>query len=522
MNIFFNKGLKMFPNNIQILILYIHFNYSKRFNLNIVKTNLILLKNLECNIKEKFIIFCMEQFIKDNNEHGYDLNNENDKDNETKIDIIEQKYQQLKFLIENSTKLYGEFWGIFSTTISSNINTSKLHSLGEKLNIYLNEINNLWDNELKNKRTSDEFQSIVQLYSKFLLEVLWDQKKSKEVNKKLNDDNLNNFHIYENKRDNEGNNNIAGKIEEIFDSQDYLLFGDSDEKGNCKIIQCSLSFSNLLGHEKYYIKGKSLEIIFPNILIEELSKYLENCINLLHNRQNNQNNLSYQENELNKNRKLIIVKSRMGYIFPLYATFMFLDDNDYSDSYFVKIKMETKESKSEYAYYVLVNNDFSIENISSSAINLGLTLDLLKKYVVKIDILIRDQNDKAFNIFENCSNYEEEPKKIIWVFPDIIYPKDNSKQNKNEKTEKLVDKSKKKEYYVQIATLKFNGNENIAYVFKFTEIFFKKKKRKLNNKSFIPKCNKHLIMFDLLKLGYIRTFLVDVKSGFNNLRCKDD
>ena len=151
-----------------------------------------------------------------------------------------------------------------------------------------------------------------------------------------------------------------------------------------------------------------------------------------------------------------MVKSRMGYIFPLYATYKFLDDNHYSDSYLVKIKMETKESKSEYAYYILASADFSIENISSSAINLGLTLDLLKKYVIKIDILIRTENDKFFNIYDNYRDYEEEPKKLIWVFPDIIYPKDIIQQNKNDKIEELINKSKKKDYYIQIVNLIFN------------------------------------------------------------------
>ena len=522
MNIFFNKGLKLFPNNVQILILYIQFNYTKRFNLNIAKTNLILLKKLECNLKEKFVIYCMEQSIKNSNENENDLNNENDKDNEIKVDIIEQKYQKLKILIESSIKLYGEFWGIFSTNVSTNLNTNKLYSLGEKLNIYLNEINNLWENELKNKRISDECQSIVQLYSKFLLEVLWDKKKSKEVYKKLNDENLNNFLINENKKSNEENKNIVENIDDLVDNQDYLLFADSDEKGNCKIIQSSISFTNLLGYQKNEIIGKTLNIIFPNFLIEEHYKHLEENINLLRNKLNIQKNLSYQENELNKNRKIIAVKSRMGYIFPFYANFIFLDDNDYSDSYLVKIKMETKESKSEYAYYVLTNADLIIENISSSAINLGITLDLLKKYVVKIDILIRTEKDKVFNIYENYRYYEEEPKKAIWVFPDIIYPKDNTQQNKNDKIEDLVNKSKRKEYYVQIECLKFNRNENIAFIFKFTEVTLKKKNKKLNNKSFIPKSTKHLVMFDLLKLCYIRTLVVDAKSGLNNLRSKDD
>ena len=184
--------------------------------------------------------------------------------------------------------------------------------------------------------------------------------------------------------------------------------------------------------------------------------------------------------------------------------------------------MEIKESKSEYAYYILANADFAIENISSSAINLGLTLDLLKKYVIKIDILIRTKKDKVFNIYDNYRDFEEEPKKLIWVFPDIIYPKDNIQQNKKDKIEELVDKSKKKEYYVQIVSLKFNGNENIAFAFKFTEVTLQKKKKKLNNKSFIPKSNKHLIIFDLLKLCYIRTLVVDEKSGLNILKSIDE
>ena len=306
-------------------------------------------KNLECNIKEKYVIYCLEQIIKNNNENGNDLNIENDKNNEIKVDIIEQKYQKLKFLIESSIKLYGEFWGIFSTNVSTNLNTNKLYSLGEKLNIYLNEINNLWENELKNKRISDECQSIVQLYSKFLLEVLWDQKRSKEVYKKLNEENLNNFLINENKKANEESNNIVGNIEELVDNPDYLLFADSEEKGNCKIIQSSISFANLLGYEKNDIIGKSLNIIFPNFLIDEHYKHLEENISLLHNRMNNQKDLSFQENDLNKNKKLITVKSRMGYIFPFYTSIMFLNAYDYSDSYLVKIKLEANESKSEYA-----------------------------------------------------------------------------------------------------------------------------------------------------------------------------
>ena len=76
--------------------------------------------------------------------------------------------RRLKFLIENSTKLYGEFWGIFATNITNNLNTFKLYNLGQKLNLYLKEIINLWDNELKSAKIDSENQVIILLYSRFL------------------------------------------------------------------------------------------------------------------------------------------------------------------------------------------------------------------------------------------------------------------------------------------------------------------------------------------------------------------
>ena len=514
MNMFFNKGLKKYPKNVDLLILYILFNYTKRFNLNNVKINLIKLKKIQCSIKEKYVIYFMEQFIKDIN--TLKNNYTNYEDDESQIDISEQKYQKLKYLIENSIKLYAEFWGLFATNITSIINTSKLYSIGGKLNIYLNEINNIWDNELKNIKISNEFQNIVQLYSKFLLEILWDRKKSKEISKKLNNDHLNAFNLNDNTKLKEEKNNNKNNIESLLDNQDYLLFCDFDEKRNSKIVQCSISFSQLLGYQKYDLIGKYIDIIFPNVLIEENLTYLEEYIKSMHNEQNNQKEL-YQENDSNKNKKLIIIRNKMGYIYTLFSTIKIINDNDYSDSFLVKIKIERMESKTEYPYYVLTNSDLSIENISSSAINLGLSLDLLKKYLVKMDILVRTDKNNILNIYEDYINYEEEPKVITWVFPNIIYPKENNRKNKEEEIEELLEKSDKKKLYLQIMPIKYNNN-NIAFTFKFTEIIKRKDKNKFNNDLYLPEFNKYLIMFDLLRLNYIRTLLVNNKSGLRNLR----
>ena len=490
MNLFFNRLLKEYPQNFNILILYVHFNFSKRFNLNTTKANLNVLKNMQCNFKEKYILYCLEQNMKNNRNTMMEISMDKDRNNDSRIDLIDQKYQKLKYLIENSIKLYGEFWGIFSTNVTNNINTYKLYSLGEKLNIYLKEMS-----------------------------ILWDQKKSKEIYKKLNEENLNNYRTNKNKKIKE--ENIRANIEELVDNQDFLLFSECDDKGNCKIIQYSACLSNILGYQKIDLIGRPLDIILPNLIINDFKKYLEESIKLLHLGQNNQNDLSFRESQTSKNTKLIIIKDRIGYINPLTANFKILDDNDYSDTFLLKMKLESKDNKFEYACYVLTNSDLIVENISSSAINLGLSLDLLKKYMVKLDLLIRTDNEIILNAYERFEEYEEEPKEVTWIFPDLIYPKDNVKQNKGEDIDELVEKSRKKEILMQVRTIKFNESDNFAFIFKFTEIYTKNKNKKINFNFALPKSTVNMVMFDLLKLNYIRTQIVENKSGFRNLRSKE-
>ncbi len=512
-NILFNKGFKFFPDNVSLLILYIQFNLSKKFNLNKVKANFLHLKKLKCTIKQKYIIYCMEQNLKN-------LNNNNNLDTNSQIDLNEQKYRKLKLLIENSISLYDEFWGIFSTTITSNINISKLYYIGGKLNYHLNEINMLWD-ELKNKRIGNEYQNIVQLYSKFLLEILWDRNKSLEVFKKINDENLHNYHLND-KKNSEKNIINEDSIEALLDNEDYLLFCDYDERINFKIKQCSTSICQLLGYEKYDIIGKSLAIIFPNVLLEQYLKNFKNFIQGSNLGKNNQKDLSYSENDLNKNNKIIIVRNRMGYIIPLFFSIKIIEDNDYSDSILIKIKFENKDLKSEYPYYILTKSDLSVENISSSAINLGLSLDLLKKYLVKMDVLIRTEEDTILNLYDKYNEYEEEPKEVIWVFPHMIYPKDNNKHIKIEEMEELIDKSNKKRFNLQIKAMRLSENENMEFIFRFTDINYNKYNKKLDDKKYIQKSDKKLIMYDLFNLQYIRIHLVKKKTGIRNLRNEEE
>ena len=439
MNIFFQRALKKFPNNFDLLILFIEFNYYNSFNLNNVKSNFIELNKNDWPINKKFILYIMTKiFIGEKKEYETNLINQNFHYN---YKFIQQKFQRLKNLIEKSTKLYAEFWGIFSSNITNKINFKKLYSLGEQLNINLTEINNLWENELKIIKIDSEFQNIVLLYSEFLSEILWDKKKFKEVLKKSKETNLEDLYLIENKNAKEEYNNKDNNLESLLNNQDFLIFSNYEEKGNTKIVNISESLSIFLGYEKQELIGKSLENIYPNILTEIMKKKIKQDIKdikSMHYDENKQKNLIFKESDNSNNVKSIIIKLRRGYILPIACSIKISESNDYSEDFFIRIRMENRQEKYDYSYYILTNLDLSIENISSSAIHLGLSLDLLKKYNIKIDNLIRKMNGRSLNILEKYHDFEEEGLPVKWVFPDVIYPKDDEQQNRNRKKKKKI------------------------------------------------------------------------------------
>ena len=509
MSIHFNTIIKNFPKNSFIRIQYIHFNYTKRYNLNSVRINLAELKKIKVTFQEEFVIFCMEQDIKEIDSKVSDIGvNGNTFDNE----LIDQKYLKLKYLIENTTKLYVEFWSIFSGNIT-NLNTNKLNTLGTKLNNYLKEINNIWENDLKNRNTDFEHQGIVLLYSKFLKEILWNNKKSEEISKKINSG-----YYYRNdtRKAKIGKKSKIPNIDSVIENQDHLLFANSNEKGICKIIQCSYSILYFLGYEKKELIRKPIEVLMPTIFVEGHKKMLEERIKKMI---SSQSSILDSSRNVNKKQTFIILRNKIGYLLPMNASFTIYDDSDYSNTYIIKAKMEPKDSKSMYAYYILTKPDFTIDSISSSALNLGLSMDLLKKYLVKMSILIRTKDDEPLNLFEKYEEFEDEPKQIMWVYPHIIYPKDNNQRNKEINLQDLITHSPKGRFLLQMNSFRYNNDKIIGFSFKITELS-KKERNNKNFTDFIPRSN-HEIMFDLLNLNYIRTVLVKKKTGLRNLRDRE-
>ena len=513
MTIYFSQGMKRFPFSTELVLYHIHFNLSNRVNLNAVRNNISLLERSHNTNKINFIITMLSRDINDiksKNING-DLSNY-----EQEHEILNQKYRRLKFLIENSTKLYGQFWGIFATNVTNNLNTFKLYNIGEKLNIYLKEMHNLWDNELKTKKVDSENEVIIQLYSRFLKEILWNKKKSEETFKKINAENqryLDNKKL-DNKKCPEGNG-----IETDLENPNYIIYASSNEKGECLIAQCTNSISNLLGYMKNEIIGKKIEKIMPEIFRIGHSNMLAERIKFNHLRHKSERN-SYRESE-DKNIS-IVAKSKMGYLIPLNAKISLEEDTDFSGSFIIKSYMEPKDTKSIYAYYILTKNDFSICGISSSSIYLGLSLDILNKYFINIKYLIRDKNCDNIDFIGKKSDYEDELKEVIWIYPDLIYSKDKINNDiKEEDIPELIKLSHKKKAFMQLNIMKFGEGNIIGYLFKIVDSISKKKNINIREEFYLPNNNKE-ILFDLLSLNYIRTEIVHKKTRNINLREKDD
>ena len=511
MSIFFNNAIKKFPYSKILRLYFIQFNFSKKYNLNSVKANLEEIKKMKSDFKEEFIVFCLENEIL-----KMKIKNANEGNEIEQEDMyIEQNYKRLKELISSSTKLYVEFWGIFATNITNNLNTIKLYKIGEKLNIYLKEINYLWENNLKNKKIEIENENIAQLYSRFLREILWANKKSEEIQKKINEEHqVQNFKKLEKE-----NQQFDNNLEAIIDNQDYLLFVNSNEKGKCNIIQFSNSLSYLIGYQKQELINKQLEVLMPSIFIEGHQKKVEEFIKTMHFQKNSEKD-SFRGVE--KKKTFILIKNKMGYLVPLNAKFSIFDDTDFTNSFIIKAQLEANDIKSNYSYYILANPEFNIEGISSSSIHLGLTMDLLKKYVIKLNILIRSNKDNNLNLFDEYKDYTMEQKKIIWVYPEVIYPKNDEMKNKDKPIQELIKMSNKNKFYLQIFEMKFKEDQIIGFVFKFSDIQKKKNNKDEISSEELKPPFKNEVIFDLLSLHYIRTIIVKEKSGFRNLREKED
>jgi len=513
MSLMFNEGIKKFPNSKLIIMNFVQFNYEKKYNLNAAKTYLTKLEKTQNTITEDFILYSIKQNINNNKSSKINRTFTITEEDVMRIeDTIEHKFKRLKLLIETATKLYGEFWGSLSSNTTNNLNLKKLFFVGNKLNQILSEINDLWENELKNKKIDHENQSSVQLYAYFLKEILKNKKKGDEITKKLNEE-----QNYESRKTETEKIDLEN-IDSLLENQDLMIYSRATEKGEITIVQCSNSIVSLLGYTKQEIIGKGAEFLMPSIYIKDHAKVIGTRIKNMRTSFNIHKDAF--KSAVEKKQIFILPKNKVGYLVPINTRFSVYNDDDFSNAYVVKSKFELKDTKSVYAFYLLTKDDMVVDSISSSCLQLGLSMDLLKKYQLNLKYLLLNENKEEIDWASKAVEFEEEPKRVVWIYPNLIYPKNDTieigRKTESEKN-KLINDSPWAYFNLLIHKVKYREDDILGYTFRLTAVDQKRHHNQDNTEFKINFNIKKNLLYDLSKLNYMRTVVVKEKTKIPDL-----
>ena len=509
-NILYVQAIKQFPDSQAILLNFLKFNYEKKYNLSKAKIYLEKIERFKNSIREDYVIF----FIKKS--QSTIINEEGEEVIINEEDTPQHKINRFKILIDTSTKLYGEFWGILATNLTHNLNLNKLFRIGHRINKYLKEMEKLWS-DLKDKKLGQELQNILQLYSTFMKSILQNPEKSATIENKIKDMN-NNYEIYNNENEEKIDLNNLTKI---LERPSYQIYSRSNDMGKCHIIQCTNAVVHLLGYNKQEIIGKRIEMLMPFICQAEHANMLSDRLKKL--RQLMQDNNNDDLKDRSKTNFLLIPKTKAGYAYPVGCVFDIYNDDDFANTFIIKTDFNIRDAKMNYCYYIITRPDFTIDSISSSAINLGFTLEMLKKYVINMKDLIVNLKGEIIDFKENLKEYQE-PKNIYFLSVEkIVGKKINVKHMEEDEekkyTEKELAKLLKTKMELNIIVIRFRQNEPLGYCFVLNEQekIIKddlKREEKINqiNKNQLVQYTNNLLLYDIEKFNYIRSKVLGMEE----------
>ena len=510
-NILYVQAIKQFPDSQAILLNFLKFNYEKKYNLSNTKIYLEKIERFKNSLAEDYVIF----FIKKN--QSTIINEEGEEVIINEEDTPKHKINRFKILIDISTKLYGELWGILATNLTHNLNLNKLFRIGHRINKYLKEMDKLWK-DLKDKKLGQELQNILQMYSTFTKNILQNPEKSNEIENKIKEIN-NNFEIYN--KENEEKIDL-NNLTKILERPAYYIYARSNDMGKCHMIQCTNGIVHLLGYNKQELIGKRIEMLMPFICQTEHASMLSDRLKKL--RQLMQDNNNDDLKDRAKTNFLLIPKTKAGYIYPVNCFFDIYNDDDFANTFIIRTDFSLRDAKMNYSYYIVTRPDFSIDSISSSTINLGFTLEMLKKYVINMKDLIINLKGEFIDFKENLKDFQE-PKEIYFLSVEKFLGRKNQiKQSVDEDdekkyTEKELAKLTKIKMELNIIVIKFRQNEPLGYCFVLNEEekILKddnKREERINkmNRNKLVEYNKNLLLYDIQKFNYIRTVMKDIEE----------
>ena len=379
----YKNAIAKFPNYINLQISYGLFLYEKLKKKQRGISVLEAIDKSKLNFEEEFLIHRIKKLFEEEMEKELRING---------LDYVSalayKGYMNtFKTNIIKTSLCYTEFWSLLSMNkVSRGDNFERMSTLGSKINRLVGDI----------KFTYDKIQEInkneieaTKLYSKFLKEILNDEKLSEEYDKKASE--------MEDKRHKYDENNIYNlNYKSLSSSEEYKYIIASANPQLFGIIT-NISFSSciLFGYSKEEVIGKSLTCLMPEIFSEShqdlLHRKLENFKKDSGASKRNKSRTrskfkSFPVFGKNKSKYLVMTSFRAGIV-----------STEEGETYFIAQVLKDNTNKSpedDSSCYILTDKELMIQNFTANCAKLmNLNSSSINTTVEIIDY-IKELNDE--------------------------------------------------------------------------------------------------------------------------------
>lgn len=185
---------------------------------------------------------------------------------------IKEISRKIKSMVENIVYDYISFWNILLIQDwNKSENFIKMSHLGEDIKNLNKELN-------QNIKSLEKWnlldQETIQIYAKYLKEIINNEEKANLFNDKISEE-------LQNKRQYDEINLFELNYKEMAKNEDYkYIVINYSKNGSLKICNVSFQACKLFGYSKEELIGKPLDILFPEIFNSNFKAFFQDKVEL--------------------------------------------------------------------------------------------------------------------------------------------------------------------------------------------------------------------------------------------------
>ncbi|CAD8111372.1 unnamed protein product [Paramecium sonneborni] len=366
----FTLSLTRFPNCTELRISHSLFLMEKMQSNQQALQELVAAEQEKPYIDEQFIIYRLKKLI----EEQMFENSKSTKNPAAGIDAVnelttENNLREIRAQIEKSASQHIEFWSQLSEDTPD---LGKLYDVGTRMMYIDKMLEDSWKRIIK--MNLDVPPNLMMIYSRYLVDILYDKESAEEVLERLK-----NFYSV-----NMDRGKITNNINDFPNESTALISISAEDVTFGRIIGLNMSASKMFGYSKSELINRKVNILMPNVFAQSHDQFMETYLQ------------TYESRIMNRER-MIIGKSKNGYIFPFFIYVRYVPSFIHGAQFFGAMRQE-KVFKN-VAFMIVNGSTQEIENISATFITMfHIDLNYITKKKTKVTDLIP-------NFQENITEY---------------------------------------------------------------------------------------------------------------------